>query len=76
MIPENSKLLNSSCNAISVSKRRRKKVPVLNGEGLYYAPYGHTGSGTARRSRVIKKASSFRDCAAQPRNGRSWLNNH
>ena len=51
-----SKFLNSSYTAISVSKRRRKKVPVLNGEGLCYGPYGHTGTGTARRSRVMKMA--------------------
>ena len=76
IILENSKLLNSSYNAISVSKSRRKKVPVMNGEGLCYAPYGPTGTRTARRSRVMKKAASVRDCAAQPRNGRSWLNNH
>ena len=76
MILGNSKFLNSSYTAISVSKRRRKKVPVLNGEGLCYGPYGHTGTGTARRSRVMKKGASVRDCAAQPRNGRPWLNNY
>ena len=25
---------------------------------------------------LMKKAASVRDCAAQPRNGRPWLNNY
>ena len=59
MVIWNFKFLNSSYNAISVSKRRRKKVPVLNGDGLCYDPYGHTGTGTARRSRVMKKGTRW-----------------